>query len=64
MLRVHEKIRAAIGDIPKGIPEPLIVGRGINDVAILVLTLSARPDKAQNGRTTACDRSLKSCSTS
>ena len=46
VLRVHEKIRAAIGDIPKGIPEPLIVGRGINDVAILVLTLSARPDKA------------------
>ena len=39
VLRVHEKIRAAIGDIPKGIPEPLIVGRGINDVAILVLTL-------------------------
>src|SRR5271166_3107713 len=45
-LRVHEKIRARIGDIPKGIPEPLIVGRGINDVAILVLTLSAKPDKA------------------
>ena len=32
--------------IPKGIPEPLIVGRGINDVAILVLTLSANADKA------------------
>jgi len=46
VLRVHEKIRAAIGDIPKGIPEPLIVGRGINDVAILVLTLSAKADKA------------------
>ncbi|MBV8441009.1 MAG: efflux RND transporter permease subunit, partial [Hyphomicrobiales bacterium] len=46
VLRVHEKIRAAIGDIPKGIPEPLIVGRGINDVAILVLTLSASQDKA------------------
>src|SRR5271166_7011729 len=46
ILRVHEKIRAAIGDIPKGIPEPLIVGRGINDVAILVLTLSAQADRA------------------
>ena len=34
-LRVHEKIRANIGDLPKGIPEPLIVGRGINDVAIV-----------------------------
>src|SRR5271166_6485464 len=46
VLRVHEKIRANIGNIPKGIPEPLIVGRGINDVAILVLTLSANADKA------------------
>ena len=45
-LRVHEKIRANIGDLPKGIPEPLIVGRGINDVAIVDLTLSAAPDKA------------------
>jgi multidrug efflux pump subunit AcrB len=27
--------------IPVGIPEPLIVGRGIDDVAILTLTLSA-----------------------
>ena len=46
VLRVHEKIRAALDRIPKGIPEPLIVGRGINDVAILVLTLSAKADKA------------------
>jgi len=42
-LRVHEKIRANIADLPKGIPEPLIVGRGINDVAIVDLTLSASP---------------------
>ena len=47
VLRIHEKIRANIADIPKGIPEPLIVGRGINDVAIVVLTLSA---KAGQGR--------------
>ena len=39
-------MRANILGLPKGIPEPLIVGRGINDVAIVVLTLSARPDKA------------------
>ena len=45
-LRVHEKIRANIGDLPKGIPEPLIVGRGINDVAIVTLTLSAAPGQA------------------
>ncbi len=41
VLRVHEKIRAHIGGLPKGIPEPLVIGRGINDVAILVLVLSA-----------------------
>ena len=35
-----------IGDLPKGIPEPLIVGRGINDVAIVTLTLSASPGEA------------------
>jgi len=46
VLRVHEKIRANISDLPKGIPEPLIVGRGINDVAIVVLALSADPDTA------------------
>ena len=46
VLRVHEKIRAALNRIPKGIPEPLIVGRGINDVPILVLTLSAKPNRA------------------
>ena len=45
--RVHEKIRANIGDLPKGIPEPLIVGRGINDVAIVTLTLSASPGQAE-----------------
>lgn len=45
-LRVHEKIRANIADLPKGIPEPLIIGRGVNDVAIVDLTLSASPGKA------------------
>ncbi len=46
ILRVHEKIRANIGRIPVGIQEPLIVGRGINDVAVVVLTLSPKPDAA------------------
>jgi len=45
-LRVHEKLRAAMDRIPKGIPEPLVIGRGINGVAILSLTLSAKVDKA------------------
>ena len=46
ILRVHEKIRANIDRIPVGIPEPLIVGRGINDVAVVVLTLSPKPNAA------------------
>ncbi len=43
ILRVHEQIRANMNRIPVGIPEPLIVGRGINDVAIVVLTLAPKP---------------------
>ncbi len=46
VLRVHDKIRANIDRLPKGIPEPLIVGRGIDDVAIIVLTLSPKPERA------------------
>ena len=51
VLRVHDKIRANIGALPNGIPEPLIVGRGIDDVAIVVLTLS--PKKANTSLWTA-----------
>ncbi|MCB9979334.1 MAG: efflux RND transporter permease subunit [Rhodospirillales bacterium] len=43
ILRVHEKIRANYDRIPVGIPEPLITGRGIDDVAVAVLTLSPTP---------------------
>jgi multidrug efflux pump subunit AcrB len=43
ILRVHAKLRAFYDRIPLGIPEPLIVGRGINDVAIVTLTLSPTP---------------------
>ena len=32
ILRVHEKVRANMDRIPIGIPEPLIVARGIDDV--------------------------------
>ncbi|PWC39282.1 efflux RND transporter permease subunit [Azospirillum sp. TSO35-2] len=46
ILRVHEKIRANFDRMPLGIPEPLIVGRGINDVAILTLTLAPKPEAA------------------
>jgi len=48
ILRVHEKIRANISDIPVDIPEPVVVGRGINDVPILTLTLSPSPDEADH----------------
>lgn len=47
ILRTHEKIRANIDRIPAGIPEPLIVGRGIDDVAIVVLTLAAKDSAAE-----------------
>ncbi|WP_294538236.1 efflux RND transporter permease subunit [uncultured Rhodoblastus sp.] len=46
VLRVHDKVRANLDRIPAGIPEPLIVGRGIDDVAIVTLTLAAKPDAA------------------
>jgi multidrug efflux pump subunit AcrB len=46
ILRVHEKVRANLDRIPVGIPEPLIVGRGIDDVAIVVLTLTPTPEAA------------------
>ncbi len=46
ILRVHEKLKANMDRIPIGIPEPLIVGRGINDVAIFAVTLSPKPAAA------------------
>ena len=53
ILRVHEKLRANMDRIPDGIPDPLIVGRGIDDVAIMVVTLSPKPEVAS--RWTAAD---------
>jgi multidrug efflux pump subunit AcrB len=55
ILRVHEKVRANMDRIPVGIPEPLIIGRGIDDVAIVVVTLTPKPAVAdrwtENGLT-------------
>jgi multidrug efflux pump subunit AcrB len=51
ILRVRDKILANIDRIPVGIPEPLVVGRGINDVAIVALTFS--PAKGQPDITAA-----------
>ena len=47
VLRVHEKIRANLSAIPKGIPEPVIIGRSIDDVAIVALTLTPSSDKGK-----------------
>jgi multidrug efflux pump subunit AcrB len=47
ILRVHEQVRANLRALPHGIPEPLIIGRGINDVAILVLTIAPKPEHAE-----------------
>ncbi len=48
VLRVHDKIRANMGSIPVGIPEPLVVGRTIDDVAIVSLTLTPSLEKGAN----------------
>ncbi|HSO46972.1 MAG TPA: efflux RND transporter permease subunit, partial [Rhizobiaceae bacterium] len=53
ILRVHEKVRANMDRIPTGVPEPQIVGRGIDDVAIVSLTLAPIPEAAD--RITAND---------
>ncbi len=44
VLLVNDKIRANMNRIPIGIPEPMVVGRGIDDVAILTLTLTPKSD--------------------
>lgn len=51
IVRVRDKILANIDRIPVGIPEPLVVGRGINDVAIV--TLSFSPTEGQDAVTAA-----------
>ena len=43
VLRVHDRIRANKTRIPVGIADPLVVGRTIDDVAILTLTLTPSP---------------------
>lgn len=43
VLRVHDKVNANLDRIPVGIQKPLIVGRGIDDVAIVSLTLTPNP---------------------
>lgn len=43
ILRIHERIRANIDRIPPEVPMPQVIGRGIDDVPIVTLTLSPEP---------------------
>ncbi|MEO8113343.1 MAG: efflux RND transporter permease subunit, partial [Phenylobacterium sp.] len=45
-VRVNEKVQANIDRIPVGVPPPQIVTRGIDDVPIVVLTVSPKPGAA------------------
>ena len=49
VLLVNDKIRDNLDRIPIGIPVPLIVGRGIDDVAIVTLTLTQDPPPHRSG---------------
>ena len=51
ILRVRDKILANLDEIPVGVPEPVVVGRGINDVAIVSLTFA--PAQGQTAVTAA-----------
>jgi multidrug efflux pump subunit AcrB len=46
-VRINEKLQANYDRIPVGITLPLVTVRGINDVPIVVLTLSPTPAQAQ-----------------
>ena len=46
VLKVNNKINGNLDRIPNGIPVPLVVGRGIADVAAMVLTLAPTPAAA------------------
>lgn len=45
-IRIEEKLRANWDRKPVGIPDPKVTVRGINDVPIIVLTLSPKPGAA------------------
>lgn len=46
VLRIHEKIRAHLAEIPYAIPMPIIAAKSIDDVAILVINLTPKPNVA------------------
>jgi len=59
-IRIEEKLRANWDRKPVGIPDPKVTVRGINDVPIVVLTLSPKPGAAgQWNETTLFELSSK-----
>ncbi|QLF68713.1 efflux RND transporter permease subunit [Peteryoungia desertarenae] len=48
VLRIHDDIRANLSSIPVGIQEPAIIGRTIDDVAIVTLTLTPSEEAAES----------------
>jgi multidrug efflux pump subunit AcrB len=46
IVRIQQEIRANHDRIPVGVPEPQIVARGVNDVPIMVITLSPSAEAA------------------
>ncbi len=52
VLRVRDSLRAHLAKLPYGIAMPLIVGRGIDDVPIMVLTISPKPGTGYEQRWT------------
>lgn len=43
-IRINEKLMANMHRVPPGIPAPAVTVRGINDVPMMVLTLTPKPD--------------------
>lgn len=53
ILRIHEKIRAHLNEIPYGIPMPLIVSKSIDDVGVVVLSLFPKENVADRWNDTS-----------
>jgi multidrug efflux pump subunit AcrB len=61
ILRVHEELRAHFDRIPKGIPEPLVVGRGINDVPVVARWSRSWSTPTARFRWGRCGASMRTC---
>jgi multidrug efflux pump subunit AcrB len=60
-IRINERISANANRIPVGIPAPQVTVRGINDVPIVVLTLTPKPGRRGSGMMRRCSNSPASC---